>query len=402
MEEDYYKILEVPRGASQEDIKQAQRRLAKIWHPDKNKSPEANAKFQKINEAYETLGNPEKRELYDRFGKEGLNNSPGINPMDPMSMFSGIFGRSPFGMGGFGQPEKMQRGPDKLMKIQVSLIEMMNGAHRQVDIKRICKCSECYGSGSKSGLGGSSCRECNGSGRKTIIRQMGPGMMAQQSMPCNKCSGSGKYIEEKDLCRKCRGNKTEDKMEKVEFDIPMGVKNGETVVIEGKSDWIPDKMDGDSEVGNLIVQFFEEQSKEYKRIGNDYYITHRILLSEALFGLEKKFNHPNGRIIILRFSGKTIQPGETFIVKGFGFPTKNGEIGNMIIEIEVKLPDISSENASKIMKKILPLRKELTKEELGKLETVELERINKEMFHKEPEYEEEDNGGGAPVECVHQ
>jgi len=131
MEEDYYKILEVPRGASQEDIKQSQRRLAKIWHPDKNKSPEANTKFQKINEAYEVLGNPEKREIYDRFGKEGLNNNgPTMNPMDPMSMFGGIFGRNPFGMG-FGQPEKMHRGPDKLLKIQVNLFEMMNGSHNR-------------------------------------------------------------------------------------------------------------------------------------------------------------------------------------------------------------------------------------------------------------------------------
>lgn len=402
MEEDYYKILEVPRGASQDEIKQAQRRLAKIWHPDKNKSPEANAKFQKINEAYETLCNPEKRELYDRFGKDGLQETPGMNPMDPMSMFGNIFGRSPFGMNfGMGQPEKMHRGPDKLMKIQVNLSDMMNGSHRQIDIKRICKCSDCYGSGSKSGLGGSSCKECNGSGRKTIIRQMGPGMMAQQVMPCNKCGGSGKFIEEKDLCKKCRGNKVEEKMEKIEFEIPMGVKNGDTIVIDNKSDWIPDKMDPDSEIGNLIVQFFEEQSKDYKRIGNDYYITHKILLSEALFGLEKKFNHPNGRTIILRYSGKTIQPGETFVIKGFGFPNKNGEIGNMIIEIEVKLPDISSENAIKIMKKILPLRKEISKEEQSKLEVVDLEKINKDLFHKEPELEEEENNG-TPVECVHQ
>nr|KAF6285539.1 DnaJ heat shock protein family (Hsp40) member A2 [Myotis myotis] len=195
-----YDILGVPPGASENELKKAYRKLAKEYHPDKN--PNAGDKFKEISFAYEVLSNPEKRELYDRYGEQGLREgSGGGGGMD--DIFSHIFGGGLFGFMGNQSRSRngRRRGEDMMHPLKVSLEDLYNGKTTKLQLSKNVLCSACNGQGGKTGAV-QKCSACRGHGVRTMIRQLAPGMVQQVQSVCSDCNGEGEVINKKDRCKK--------------------------------------------------------------------------------------------------------------------------------------------------------------------------------------------------------
>ena len=256
---DYYTILGLQKNANDNEIKKAYRKLAMKYHPDKNPdNKEAEEKFKEISEAYSVLSDPEKRKIYDKYGKEGLNPQGGMNfdPGDIFRQFFGNFGNDDgdyedFGpFGGFGnfferssfrnnsQPKK-QKGRDIIVGLKVELKDLYVGKifKRKVTHERVCKA--CEGTGSKDKIKPTICNECNGRGIKMTVHRQGFAQIMQQS-PCNKCSGTGKYSKIINKCLKCKGNKTISEEKILEIKINPGTEENERIIFKGEADEQPD------------------------------------------------------------------------------------------------------------------------------------------------------------------
>jgi molecular chaperone DnaJ len=205
---DYYEVLSVERTASGEDIKRSYRRLAMKYHPDRNPGDaDAESKFKEAAEAYEVLSDAERRSTYDRFGHAGLRGTPGhdfrsMNPNDIFSMFEEIFGGS-FGGAGRGRGRAgggVPRGYDLETEVEITLEEVLSGAERDVEFKRLDVCKTCEGSGAKAGSKPTKCSTCGGAGQ---VIQTGLGGMFRMQTTCPHCRGRGTVILDK--CADCRG-----------------------------------------------------------------------------------------------------------------------------------------------------------------------------------------------------
>jgi len=203
-ETEFYDLLGISPDADESAIKKGYRKMAIKYHPDKNPGDKnAEEMFKKVGEAYETLSDPEKRKIYDRFGKEGLTNQGGMGAHSAADIFSQFFGG--MGFGGFGNSGP-RRGDNISSALQVSLEDLYNGKKQKMAVTRNVICSSCKGTGAKNGIKPKKCSECDGRGIKVVIRQMG--MMIQQSQQeCPVCHGSGEIINEKDKCTQCKGRK---------------------------------------------------------------------------------------------------------------------------------------------------------------------------------------------------
>ena len=361
---DYYNILGVQKTASEKELKKAYRKKSLKWHPDKNQSAEAKGKFQEISEAYAVLSDKDKRKIYDKFGKAGLeNNGMGAGGMNPNDIFQQFFGGG--GMGGMpGFPGMnfsfnrtssrtggvIHKGPNKKIEIEISIKEMMNGATKRFSITRNIKCPKCKATGVKSGAKEDICSQCNGQGMRTVTQQMGP-FLTQKSFPCNYCKGTGKIIQPKDRCIVCKGNKYIQSKEIVSAKLEPGVKAGDYVTIEKKGD----ESDKYLEPGDIIIIFREKKEKKLKRIANDLHVIIPILLSEALTKFSIPFNHPNGSTILIENS-YIIKPNTVHRISNLGFRTTTN-CGDLIIEFDIIFPDNLDEKREELIKKLLPKRK---------------------------------------------
>ena len=228
MGKDYYEVLEISKDADETAIKKAYRDLSRKWHPDKNldKKEEAEMKFKEISQAYDTLRDPEKRSIYDRFGEEGLTQGGGGggggHPFDPNEIFRSFFGggggpfgggmnfqfHTNFGGGGNGgRANKKPKGPNKKVDVSIKVEDMMNGSVKSAGMSRRCKCKKCKGTGMREGAENAHCGNCQGKGMVTRIMQIGPGMISQQTTTCGSCGGRGQTHKPEDVCKQCNGSK---------------------------------------------------------------------------------------------------------------------------------------------------------------------------------------------------
>ena len=230
----FYELLGATRDASEADIKKAFRKAAMTHHPDKGGDPE---KFKEISKAYEVLSDPEKKQLYDEYGEEGLEQGGGGGGAGGMDifdlfgggMFSGAGGRD--GRGGRGS--RQQRGEDVVFPLRVTLEDLYNGTSKKLRLTKNVLCAGCAG---KGGKGETQCRDCKGQGVKIVIRQIAPGMIQQMQSACGSCKGSGSVIAEKDRCKKCAGQKTTKERKTLEVFITKGMKNQEKITFNGEAD----------------------------------------------------------------------------------------------------------------------------------------------------------------------
>jgi chaperone protein DnaJ len=332
---DYYEILGLQKTASNEEIKKAYRKMAMKYHPDKNpNNKEAEQKFKEISEAYSVLSDEEKRKIYDKYGKSGLENNGGMN-FDPNNIFEQFFSNGGFSFGfgnGFNFGEKQrpfqQKTDDMIAECYVTLEDLYNGKTLKRKIKHSRLCKTCNGTGTKQNVKLNKCVDCNGSGIKRIVQQHGFSRIIRQTT-CDKCSGSGEIINDKDKCVNCNGKKTSIEEKIIELNIKPGTKNNTQYRFKGESDEYPNYIAGD-----IIFVIKTKEHDRFIRDANDNLMyKHKILLSEALCGCKFSIKTLDNRILYVKYDD-VITPGKLLVLRNEGFTKKT----NMYIEFEIEFP----------------------------------------------------------------
>ncbi|RIA89230.1 hypothetical protein C1645_772896 [Glomus cerebriforme] len=330
--QDYYSVLGVSRSASSREIKKKYKQLSKKYHPDKNPGDkEAEQKFVQLAEAYEVLSDDEKRQIYDKYGEEGLKqqNQGGGGFHNPFDIFASFFGGGHFGH----QSQSERQGPSIVMELEVELKELYLGTQIEVDVSKQVICEHCRGSGAKNANDVITCNVCGGRGMKVVKQQLGPGIFQQFHSTCDTCGGKGKIIKSK--CPVCNGKKVRRGNEQLTIIVEKGQDDDGTIVFEKEGDESPDTIPGD-----IIFKVKTLPDSIFERKGNDLYAKQTISLIDALTGFEKNITHLDGRDVLLKRDGVT-QPGFTQTIKNEGMPQFRSSVnGNLYVQYTVIFPSI--------------------------------------------------------------
>ncbi|MFQ6057927.1 MAG: molecular chaperone DnaJ [Anaerolineae bacterium] len=362
---DYYDVLGVGRNASRDEIKKAYRRLARQYHPDVNKSPDAEAKFKEINEAYEVLSDQEKRAMYDRFGHAGAPGLgfEGFGFRDPFEIFEEVFG---FGFGPRARAARRgpQRGTDLRYDLTISFEEAAFGCEKELEIPRWETCPTCRGSGAEPGTSPIRCPQCNGTGQVRRVQQSFFGSFVQVAT-CNRCDGRGEVVTTP--CHECRGRKRVQRIKTIAVDIPPGVDDGTRIRLSGEGE--AGLYGGPP--GNLYVVLSVKPHKYFKRQGNDILLELGINVAQAALGDKVQVPTLDGKETLIIPAGT--QTGETFRLRGKGVPylRRNGR-GDQLVTVYVVTPTNLTEEQKELFQK---LAKTLGKEVIPQSEKSFFERL---------------------------
>lgn len=339
---DFYEVLGLQKGATEDEIKKAFRKLAVKYHPDKNQGDKVSEeKFKEINEAYQVLTDPQKKAQYDQYGTTDMNggfegNAGGFD-FNNMGGFGDIFDTF-FGGGGFsngrrrGGPEK---GSDLEASINLTFEEAIFGVEKEISINRNETCSNCNGSGSKPGTSPKTCDKCGGTGQIKVERNTPLGSFVSMNT-CDKCGGKGKIISEP--CTVCRGNGKQRKQRKIKINIPAGVDTGNVMPLRGQGE----NGSNGGPSGDLYINIKVSTHSKFKRKGNDIYLDEHVSFSRAAFGTELKVPTVDGDVKYNLPEGT--QPGAVFRLKGKGVPRVNGHgRGDQYVTIIVEVPKTLNE-----------------------------------------------------------
>ncbi len=312
---DYYEVLGVARGASEEEIKRAFRSLAREVHPDVSDAPDAEERFKEVVEAYEVLSSSERREIYDRFGHEGLRSGGFTSSFDfgnLSDLFSAFFGDDLFGA---GRGRAARRGADVGAEIEIELVEAAKGVKRQVPYEVAVPCPACEGSGAVPGTSPVECSECAGSGRLQQISRTVFGEFIR-TQACPRCNGSGRVIQSP--CKACRGGGRILDERTLEVDVPAGIHDGQRIRITGEGHAGPPGGDA----GDVYVLVHVKPDERFVREGDDVFSRVVLTMTEAALG---------ARVTIPTLDGDTeiefepgTQPGEVRVLSRRGMPVLHG------------------------------------------------------------------------------
>lgn len=337
MAQDLYEILEVPKTASEDEIKRAFRKKARTLHPDVNKSPDAEERFKELNEAYDVLSNPSKRSHYDRFGTVPGAGGGGTGYVDLEDLFGGGFGMgdlfSTFFGGGMGRQANVRReGRDMGVGLTITLEEVASGVNKEIIYDRLAPCPECDG----TGLGGDgeeiTCPECNGSGRVVTVQHTFLGDM-QSATTCPNCQGSGVVIE--NPCEECDGTGRIPDRQRLTVEIPAGIHDGQQLRMSGYGEA---GIRG-AESGDLIVTCRIEPNDYFRREGNDLHVTAIISMVQAALGAEIEIDGIFEDETVTVKIPRGCQYGEVIRVNQYGMPIFHDEDrGDLYVHIEVEIP----------------------------------------------------------------
>ncbi len=341
---DYYELLEVERNASFEEIKKAYRKLALKYHPDRNPgNKEAEEKFKMINEAYQVLSDKEKRALYDRYGKRGLENQgfEGFSHSsyeDIMDFFESVFGGS-FGGFGFGRRREEQKYPlDLSLEMTISFNEALFGTQKEIEYEYKVPCEACEGTGAEN-ANIITCSECGGRGQ-IFYRQ---GFMTF-SQTCPRCSGSGKIAAQK--CNKCKGLGYERVKEKIKINIPEGIDNEDRIRVGRKGN-----IGVKGERGDLYITFYVEEDEHFVRYNDDIYLEVPVFFTQAILGQTIKIPTPRGEKELKLPSGA--KDKQQFVFKGEGAKNvRTGRVGNLIAQIKIEYPKKLTNEQKELLEKL--------------------------------------------------
>ncbi|MEW6509338.1 MAG: molecular chaperone DnaJ [Bacteroidota bacterium] len=353
---DYYHVLGVARGASQDEIKKAYRKLALQHHPDRNPgNKEAEEKFKEAAEAYEVLGDPEKRQRYDQFGHEGIRGTdfrPFTNVNDIFSAFSDIFGG---GFGGsifddmFGQQGRPRQrgsagtaGSDLKVRLKLSLEEIASGVEKKLKVKKWKTCDTCGGSGARSSGSMTTCPVCGGSGE---LRQVSRSVFGQfvNITTCQNCGGEGRVIKEP--CTTCRGDGRVQGESTIKVTIPAGVGEGNYIPLRGEGN--VGRRGGPA--GDIIVVIEEEPHDVFTRNGDDVILDLLISFPEAAMGAEIEVPTLTGRARLKVEAGT--QSGRILRMRDKGIPHLNSfGRGDQLVRVNVWVPTTLSGRERQLLK----------------------------------------------------
>lgn len=339
---DYYEVLGINKGASEDEIKKAYRQKAKQYHPDLNPdNPDAEAKFKEVNEAYEVLSDSDKKSRYDQFGHAGVDPNFGAGGGNPfgggvdfdMGDLGDIFGSFFGGFGGGNRranPNASRRGETLRTRITVSFEEAAKGCKRTVELNKTSTCTECKGSGCASGTSKKTCPECSGRGYVSV-QQRTPFGVIQSQKACQRCSGSGKIIESP--CPKCHGNGRVINKVPVTVDVPAGIDDEQTFVVYGEGN---SGVNGGTE-GNLEVFVIVKPHPYFNRDGFTVLLDKHISFTQAALGDKIRIPTLDGDVFIDVPAGT--QSETVFTLRGKGIQIVNGRgKGDMKVTIKVDVP----------------------------------------------------------------
>ncbi len=355
MSKDYYSILGVQKGASEEEIKKAFRKKAHEYHPDKSGGDEA--KFKELNEAYQVLGNKERRARYDQFGSSfengqaggarggfqgGFGGADGFNiNMDDLGDIFGGFGDI-FGFGnGRGQKSRPARGSDIEARLEINFLEAIFGAEKTISFSKAVTCSHCKGEGAEPGSKIDTCSTCKGSGHVTQVQRTIFGQMQVQAV-CPTCHGEGKMITKP--CSKCSGSGVTKETVELTVKIPAGIDTGETIRLTGQGEAGPKG----APAGDLYLHIRVAADKRFNRQGENILSEVDISFPQAALGTSIDVETVDG-IVTLKIPAGT-QSGKVFMLKDKGVPSLRGRgRGDHLVTVIVKTPT----NLSRQQKKLL-------------------------------------------------
>ena len=348
---DYYEILGVQKGCSDEELKKAYRKLAKQYHPDLNPGDKsAEQKFKDVNEAYSVLSDPDKRRKYDQFGKGAVDGSGGFGgggsygfgaDFDPMDIFNSFFGG---GFGGFGGSSRRRSGPSKGANLKYGMsLEFMEaafGCEKDISFTREDLCDTCKGSGAKPGTAPETCPNCRGTGRIQTQTQTLFGM-TMLTKECNMCGGRGTVI--RTPCPDCNGKGRKNIRKALHVKVPAGVDTGDMLPIYGEGE--PGRNGGPK--GDLYIEFKVKKHDVFVRQGRNTFCEVPITLAQAGLGAEIDIPTIDGPV---RYQVKEgTQPGDTHSFKNKGIQDKNNPSirGDHTVRFVIEIPTKLTEDQKK-------------------------------------------------------
>ena len=347
---DYYEVLGVSKGASDEEIKKAYRKLAKQYHPDLNPGDkEAESKFKEVNEAYEVLSDSDKKARYDQFGHAGVDpnfgggaggGSPFQGGVDFTDIFDSFFGGG-FAGGRRSNPNAPRRGTDGEASLIISFEEAAKGCVKTVTYHQIESCPDCHGTGAAAGTQPKTCSACGGTGQ-VHISQRTPFGVVQSTKTCDRCHGAGKMIETP--CKTCDGKGRVRRQKTLEVTVPAGIADEQILNISGKGN--AGANGGPN--GDLHVYISVRPHPIFERRGNDVWCEMPITFTQAALGADVVVPTLDGKVSYHIHEGT--QPGDVFKLKGKGIQSLQGRSrGDQYVQMTVEVP----KNLSKRQKELL-------------------------------------------------
>ncbi len=349
---DYYEVLGVNKNATDDELKKAFRKLAKQYHPDANpdNKKEAEAKFKEVNEAYETLSDPQKRRMYDQFGPDGPQGFGGAG--GPFGGQGGYYSYNGSGFDGFGdfgdlgdifsfftgfggKQSRRQTGPkrgaDLNLRMEISFEEAYLGVDKEIVITRNEKCSHCHGTGAKPGTNPMKCPNCQGTGQIKQVQNTILGQV-QTTRTCPDCHGTGEIIKEP--CDICKGRGTVRKQPKIKVHIPAGIDDDQSVALRGEGE--PGEKGGQN--GDLYITVRIKRHGVYTRKGNNVLCEVPITITQATLGAELEIPMVDGTKEFYKIPEAT-QTGSKFTIRNKGFKNVNSSMqGDFIFTVIVQTP----------------------------------------------------------------
>lgn len=352
---DYYEVLGLNKGASEDEIKKAFKNMARKYHPDLHPGDkEAEEKFKEVNEAYGVLSDPEKKSRYDQFGHAGVDPNYGggageyAGYGDINDIFDTIFGGFGGGFSGFGggrraNPNAPKSGEDTKVSITIDFLEACKGVKKTINVQHLERCSQCNGTGADTGSRKVTCSVCGGSGQRTERRKSLLGIM-ETVVPCSACNGTGQKIE--NPCKKCNGAGRFRTTSKIEISIPAGINDGQVVCLSGKGDA---GLNGGPN-GNAYLTVFVREHEIFKRDGSDIYCEVPISYTQAALGAEIKVPTIDGNVAYDIAEGT--QSGTKFRLRGKGVKILNRDArGDQYVTVTVEVPKKLSKKQKDLLKK---------------------------------------------------
>jgi molecular chaperone DnaJ len=329
---DYYDVLGVPRGASDAEVKRAYRKLAQQWHPDVNTDPAAQERFKEINEAYQVLSDPDRRQRYDTFGKAGVDGAAGPG-FEGFGGFSDIFDAF-FGGGqasGAARRGRPQPGADLRYDLRITFEEAVKGAEREIEFRALQACETCHGTGAKEGTEAVTCPQCNGRGEVRSVRQTMLGQMVNVSA-CPRCRGEGKVVETP--CETCKGDGRTERKRTLRVTIPAGIDEGHQIRLSGEGEVGP----RGGPPGSLYVAVHVAEHPTLKRDGTELYFEATVTIAQAALGTKIKVPTVDGEEEVEIKPGT--QPDTEIRLRGKGVAhlRRAGSKGDLHVLVDVVVP----------------------------------------------------------------